>query len=266
MGNVLDRILDRKREEIAERRPQRSEGRLLDDARSATPTRGFIAAIRELTEKQQPAVIAEVKRASPSKGLIHKADPFDPAAVARGYKENGAACISCLTDRDYFQGHEDYLSAVREAIDLPVLRKDFLIDPYQIVEARAIGADAVLLIMAALEVSQALELENAALELGMDVLVEVHDETELEAAHELKSPLLGVNNRNLKTFETDLETTFRLGARAERDRIIVSESGISSPAEIARLAAGGVYCYLVGGALMQEENPGMALARLLEVQ
>jgi len=266
MGTILDRILDRKLEEIAERRPKRSEAQLLDDAGSATAPRGFIDAIRGRTERKQPAVIAEVKRASPSKGLICKADPFDPAAVARGYKENGAACISCLTDRDYFQGHEDYLKSIREAIDLPVLRKDFLIDPYQIVEARAIGADAILLIMAALEIPQALELEAAAHELGMDVLAEVHDEAELEAAHELKTPLLGVNNRNLKTFETDLETTFRLAERAEEDRIIVSESGISSPAEIARLADGGVFAYLVGGALMQENDPGAALARLLEIR
>ncbi|OSM05267.1 putative indole-3-glycerol phosphate synthase [Magnetofaba australis IT-1] len=210
------------------------------------------------------AVIAEVKMASPSKGRIFPAEKkFDPAAIAAGYAEHGAACISCLTDHDFFQGHEEYLTAIRESVAAPVLRKDFLYDPYQVLEARAMGADAILLIMAVLSVPQAQELEAAALDQGLDVLVEVHDEAELDAAHELKTPLMGVNNRNLRTFETSLETTVRLGERAEKSRLLVSESGIHSATDIRMLNAHGVRAFLIGEAFMKSGDPGPALGALL---
>jgi indole-3-glycerol phosphate synthase len=260
---ILDTILARKREEVAQRRAQTPEGELLRRAGDHGPPRGFIHRLKTLINEGQPAIIAEVKRASPSKGRIHPVTPFEPGVIAKDYAEHGAACISCLTDRDFFQGHEDYVARIRDAIALPVLRKDFLYDPYQVMEARAIGADAILLIMAMLSLTQALELEQAAQELNMDVLVEVHDEAELETAHHLHTPLLGINNRNLKTFSTTLDTSIRLAQRAAPDRLVVSESGIHGSADIQRLRGHGIHAFLIGGAFMRESHPGSALGRML---
>ncbi|MBF0625934.1 MAG: indole-3-glycerol phosphate synthase TrpC [Magnetococcales bacterium] len=263
MAHILDRIMARKREEVAERRARLPEARLLEQARGTTPPRSFRDALIAKSATG-PAIIAEVKRASPSKGLIHPGEgPFDPLAIARGYERHGAAGISCLTDRDFFQGHEDYLTRIRGGVACPVLRKDFIRDPYQVIEARAIGADAILLILAVLDLGQALELEAAARELALEVLVEVHDEAELEAAHDLATPLLGINNRNLKTFETRLETTLRLAGRAAAGRLVVSESGIRTGEDIRLLRNHGVNAFLIGESLMKQPDPGAALAALL---
>ncbi|MEO5378430.1 MAG: indole-3-glycerol phosphate synthase TrpC [Magnetococcus sp. DMHC-6] len=264
MSSILDRIMARKREEVSLRRSKLSEAHLLKKTTEITAARGFARALMEQNKICKINVIAEVKRASPSKGRIYLGETFDPAFIAFGYAQHGATCLSCLTDRDFFQGEDLYLEQIRQQVDLPVLRKDFLFDPYQVVESRALGADAVLLILAVLSLDQALELESAAMELGMDVLVEVHDERELEAAHHLKTPLMGINNRDLNSFVTTLETTYRLAPRVEKGRLVVSESGILSGDDLKRLAQHGVYSSLVGGRLMQEMDPGLALARLLE--
>ena len=208
----------------------------------------------------EAAVIAEIKKASPSKGVIR--EDFDPVAIAEAYQRGGAACLSVLTDRDFFQGHEDYLSAAREACDLPVIRKDFIVDPYQVVEARAIGADCILLIVAALDDATLAELDAAARELGMDVLVEVHDRTELERALRLELDLVGINNRNLRTFETRLETTLDLLDAVPPGCLVVTESGIHGRADVARMRASGVHAFLVGEAFMRAEDPGAELQYL----
>ena len=222
-GTILDRIMARKREEVAERRSRLSLSALQGKAAEQAAARGFCEALRLQVQRAEPAVIAEVKKASPSKGLIRQ--DFQPAPIAVSYQEAGACCLSVLTDIDFFQGADDYLREARQACDLPVLRKDFTTDPYQVVEARAIGADAVLLIVAALEDGQMLELSAAASELGLDVLVEVHDRAELDRALELSSPLIGINNRDLHTFETRLETTLELLPHIPADRVVITESG-----------------------------------------
>jgi len=260
MEDILQHILARKVEEIRERSAQIGLAELSARVADLPPTRGFAAALEAKVEAGSPAVIAEVKKASPSKGVI-RAD-FDPAAIARSYAAGGAACLSVLTDADFFQGSEAYLQQARAACDLPVLRKDFTIDPYQVYEARAIGADCILLIVAALGDASLLELALLAAELDLDVLVEVHDEDELERALEIPAPLIGVNNRNLRTFETSLDTTLRLQGRIDDGRLLVTESGIHTPADVARMRAAGVGAFLVGEAFMRAADPGAELARL----
>jgi len=260
MEDILQHILARKIEEIRERSAQIGLAELSARVADLPPTRGFAAALEAKVEAGSPAVIAEVKKASPSKGVI-RAD-FDPAAIARSYAAGGAACLSVLTDADFFQGSEAYLQQARAACDLPVLRKDFTIDPYQVYEARAIGADCILLIVAALGDASLLELALLAAELDLDVLVEVHDEDELERALEIPAPLIGVNNRNLRTFETSLDTTLRLQGRIDDGRLLVTESGIHTPADVARMRAAGVGAFLVGEAFMRAADPGAELARL----
>ncbi|MBF0381486.1 MAG: indole-3-glycerol phosphate synthase TrpC [Magnetococcales bacterium] len=263
--NILDRIMNRKAEEVQKRRGQRSESELLSAAKGVEPTRGFAKALIAQANKKVPAVIAEIKRASPSKGLIiPDPDNFNPATIAAEYQQNGASCISCLTDKDFFSGDEKFIQQIRDKISLPVLRKDFIYDPYQVIEARAIGADAILLIMAVLSTNQAQELEAAAKELQLDVLVEVHNEDELERAHDLKTPLMGVNNRNLKTFQTSLDVTMRLAAMTETDRLVVSESGIKSTDDINKLRENNIHAYLIGTAFMKYDNPGVELGKLIE--
>jgi indole-3-glycerol phosphate synthase len=250
--SILEKIVAAKRAEIAAAKKQTPEVKL----DRAPPLRDFVAALRA----KRPAVIAEVKRASPSKGLL-RAD-FDPAAIARSYEKAGAACMSVLTDQEFFQGAPEHLSAARAACALPTLRKDFLIDPYQVLESRALGADCILLIVACLEDAQLFELERLALGLGMAVLVEVHDGAELERALRLKTPLIGINNRNLRTFETRLDTTLGLLPRVPKGRIVVTESGILSPEHVAQMRAQGVETFLVGEAFMRAADPGAALRQL----
>ena len=259
--NKLTQILATKADEVAERRAIRSVSNL--DAIDAGPVRGFAAALRAKIDAGSFALIAEVKKASPSKGLI-RAD-FDPADHARAYAAGGAACLSVLTDAPYFQGHEDYLVAARAACGLPALRKDFMVDPWQVAEARAIGADAILIIVAALDDGVMREIEAAAFERGMDVLVEVHDEAELDRAlTQLRSRLVGVNNRDLRTFETDLAVTERLAKLVPPDTLLVGESGIASHADCQRLAKSGVKAFLVGESLMRQNDVTAATKALLE--
>ncbi len=262
--DILRKILARKAEEIADRTRRlpvaELKKRLL---REASPPRGFLRAIRDRISTGQPAVIAEIKKASPSQGLL-RAD-FRPADIARSYERHGATCLSVLTDVDFFQGSDVHLQQAREACALPVLRKDFTIDPYQVYEARAIGADAVLLIVAALDDTRMRELNALARELGLDVLVEVHDALELERALALEPALIGINNRDLRTFRTTLGTTLGLLGRVPPDCTAVAESGIHTPADVARLRAGGVRAFLVGEAFMQAADPGEKLRGLFEV-
>jgi len=253
---ILERILRVKQEEIAAAKRRLPQAGIEARARAAPPPRDFVAALR----RKRPAVIGEIKRASPSRGVL-RAD-FDPAAIARSYEKGGAACMSVLTDRQFFQGTAEHLIAAREACSLPVLRKDFVIDPYQVFESRAMGADCILLIAACLAEKEMSQLETLAQDLGMAVLVEVHDAEELQAALALRTPLLGINNRNLRTFETRLETTLDLLPRIPSDRIVVAESGIRSPADVARLRAKGVNTFLVGEAFMRAADPGAELAAL----
>ena len=255
--DILERILATKREEIAAGKAKVSLGEVERRARAAAPARDFAGAMRARIAAGQAAVIAEVKRASPSKGLL-RAD-FDPAAIARSYEAGGASCLSVLTDEKYFQGSAEFLRQARAACALPVLRKDFIVDPYQVLEARAMGADCILLIVAALDTATMVALEALALELGMAVLVEVHDGAELDEALKLRTPLLGINNRNLRTFETTLDTTSALLPRIPGDRLLVTESGILSTADVARMRREGVHAFLVGEAFMRAADPGHAL-------
>ena len=262
--DVLARILEGKTVEVAARSAAVPLAEIRARARDAAPTRGFTATIRARVDAGHSAVIAEVKKASPSKGLI-RAD-FDPAAIARSYAGGGAACLSVLTDEQWFQGHGDYLHAAREACTLPVLRKDFMIDPWQIWESRAMGADCVLLIVAALDDAMLARLAAAAQDAGLDVLVEVHDGAELDRALRLDCPLLGINNRDLRTFETSLDTSIALHARMPAGRITVAESGIHSADDVARLRAAGIEAFLVGEAFMRAADPGAALDALFGIR
>lgn len=260
LPTVLRRILERKQEEVAERRRRRSLSALNSELRTQSPARGFTQALQTSIAAGSPGVIAEVKKASPSKGVIRP--DFDPPAIARSYAAGGASCLSVLTDVDFFQGADDYLRAAREACALPVLRKDFVIDPYQVVEARALGADAVLLIVAALARSQMLELASAAAEVGCDVLVEVHDRAELDSAQELEPALLGINNRNLHDFSATLETTFELLPHVPAGCTLVTESAIHTRADVQRMREAGVHGFLVGEAFMRAREPGEKLREL----
>ncbi len=260
MSDKLVEICDAKREHVVACRARRPLGEL-ESMLPTQPPRGFIAALRREVADGRFGLIAEIKRASPSRGLIRP--DFDPAALARAYAEGGATCLSVLTDMPYFQGADEYLVEARAAVTLPALRKDFTLDPYQVVEARAIGADAVLLIVAALADAQLAELEDCARRLGMDVLVEVHDEAELERALRLRSPLIGVNNRNLKTLEVDLAVTERLSRLLPKDRVMVCESGIGSHDDMTRMHAVGASCFLVGESLMRRADVAAATSALL---
>ena len=263
MSDILDRILARKAEEVRARRALLPLAELAVRCSTAPAPRGFADALIERIAAGLPAVIAEIKKASPSKGVIRP--DFDPAAIARGYAAAGATCLSVLTDVDFFQGSDAYLEQARAACVLPVLRKDFVVDPYQVYEARALGADCILLIVAALDDSALLELSLLASELDIDVLAEVHDAVELERALNLPVRLIGVNNRDLRSFATRLDTTLALRARVPAERLLVSESGIRTPADVVLLRAAGVQAFLVGEAFMRAADPGAELARLFAI-
>jgi indole-3-glycerol phosphate synthase len=260
MGDILQRILATKRDEVLAARARVPMVSLRETASAEPAARDFVGALRAKLAAGRSAVIAEVKKASPSKGVLRA--EFDPVAIGLSYARHGAACLSVLTDRQYFQGAPEYLRQARAASGLPVLRKDFIVDEYQVTEARAMGADAILLIVSALDPSQLRGFEAAAHDLGMAVLVEVHDAAELECALQLSTPLIGINNRNLRTFETRLETTLDLLPRIGADRIVVAESGILAPDDVARMRAAGVHAFLVGEAFMRADDPGAELARL----
>jgi len=260
MSDILNQIVDVKRQEIAAATKRKSLAAMRADAESRVLTRDFVGAMRAKIAAGQAAVIAEIKKASPSKGVL-RAD-FEPADIAQSYAEHGAACLSVLTDRQFFQGQPDYLKQARASCELPVLRKDFMVDPYQIYESRAMGADCILLIAACLEDGQMAELEAIARSLDMAVLVEVHDGAELERALKLKTPLVGINNRNLRTFEVTLETTLSLREQVPADRLLVTESGILGRADVLRMREAGVNAFLVGEAFMRAPDPGVALAEL----
>ncbi|WP_448725374.1 indole-3-glycerol phosphate synthase TrpC [Pseudomonas farris] len=261
LPTVLENILARKVQEVAERRARVSLAELENLAKAADAPRGFAKALIDQAKTKQPAVIAEIKKASPSKGVIR--ENFVPADIARSYEKGGATCLSVLTDIDYFQGADAYLQQARAACKLPVIRKDFMIDPYQIVESRALGADCVLLIVSALDDVKMAELAAVAKSVGLDVLVEVHDGDELERALKtLDTPLVGVNNRNLHTFDVNLETTLDLLPRIPRDRLVITESGILNRADVELMEISDVYAFLVGEAFMRAESPGTELQRL----
>ncbi len=257
---ILDEILAHKRTEVAERQRVRSLDSLRALAQACPPARGFADALESKLLAGASGVIAEIKRASPSKGVIR--EDFDPVSIARSYAKGGAACLSVLTDERYFQGHDEYLHAARAAVDLPVLRKDFVVDAYQLFEARAMGADCVLLIAAALDAGQLKALHETAIALGLDVLVEVHDGEELESALEIEPRLVGINNRNLKTFETRLETTYGLLPGIPDSVTVVTESGIANREDVAAMRQHGVHCFLVGEGFMRAPDPGTALAEM----
>lgn len=257
---ILKKILDRKLEEVAERQKKKSAHDLEAEFDRFEPPRGFTQAIQSKVQQGQSAVIAEIKKASPSKGVLR--DPFVPSDIAGSYAEGGAACLSVLTDQDFFQGHEDYLIEVRGKVSLPVIRKDFLIDSYQITEARAIGADCVLLIVSALEDAQLAELYAQAKGYGMDVLIEVHDANEMERALKTDCPLIGVNNRNLHTFEVSLQTTLALQSMVDESRTLVTESGILNAEDVALMKHNNIHSFLVGETFMRAKNPGERLQAL----
>jgi indole-3-glycerol phosphate synthase len=260
VADVLERILAVKAEEIAKAKERVGATLMRRRAEEAEKPRDFAGALRRKIAAGLPAVIAEIKKASPSKGLLR--EQFDPAAIARSYAEHGAACLSVLTDQRFFQGSAEDLAAARSACELPVLRKDFIVDPFQVYESRALGADCVLLIVAALDLPRMLELESVAGSLGMAVLVEVHNRMELDLALRLATPLIGINNRDLRTFDTKLEITFALSPHVPAPRIVVTESGILAPEHVRRLRNGGVQAFLIGEALMRARDPGLELARL----
>ncbi|HEX6829860.1 MAG TPA: indole-3-glycerol phosphate synthase TrpC [Burkholderiales bacterium] len=262
MSDVLGRILDRKREELRDAVAARPLTAVRREAEAAPAPRDFIGALRKKIAAGRPAVIAEIKKASPSKGVLR--EDFRPADIARSYAAHGAACLSVLTDRDFFQGAPEYLEQARAACALPVLRKDFIVDPYQVYEARAMGADCILLIVAALEPEVMGELERLAQELGMAVLVEVHDAPELDGALHLATELIGINNRNLRTFDVSLETTLDLLPGIPPGHMVVTESGILGPDDVARMRSRGVNAFLVGEAFMRAADPGLELARLFD--
>ncbi|MAM87126.1 indole-3-glycerol phosphate synthase TrpC [Allohahella sp. A8] len=257
---ILKTIVNRKREEVEERSLRNPQSNMMEALATVPPPRGFLRAIQHKLDRGMPAVIAEIKKASPSKGVIR--EDFDPARIAQQYEKAGAACLSVLTDIDYFQGSDSYLQQARAACSLPVLRKDFIIDPYQIYEARLIGADCILLIAACLEVEQMHSLHDLARSLQLDVLVEVHNESELSAALTLGTPLLGINNRNLHTFEVSLDTTTRLLHKIPAGKIVVTESGITSREDVDHMQRNGVFSFLVGESFMRADDPGAALEAL----
>jgi len=260
MSDILKKIVDVKHQEVAAARKRKPLELVRADAESRVLTRDFVGALRAKVASGRPAVIAEIKKASPSKGVLRQ--DFIPADIAQSYAEFGAACLSVLTDQQFFQGGVDYLKQARASCPLPVLRKDFMVDAYQIYESRSIGADAILLIAACLDDAQMHDFEQIAHALDMAVLVEVHDAPELERALQLKTPLIGVNNRNLKTFEVSLDTTLTLKKSIPTDRLLVCESGIHTREDVLRMAAAGVNSFLVGEAFMRAQDPGQALAEL----
>ncbi|MBI4190169.1 MAG: indole-3-glycerol phosphate synthase TrpC [Betaproteobacteria bacterium] len=260
MADILQRILAVKAGEIAGAKTAKPLAALRSEAEAMPGPRDYVVALRTKIAAGQPAVIAEIKKASPSKGLLR--EDFDPAAIAASYARHGAACLSVLTDTRYFQGSAEHLKLARAACALPVLRMDFMLEPYQVYEARAMGADCILLIVAVLEDAAMRELEASAQSLGLAVLVEVHDAAELERALKLRTPLLGINNRNLRTFETRLDVTLDLLKRVPDDRIVITESGILEPDDVRLMTQNGVHCFLVGEAFMRAPDPGAELARL----
>ena len=262
MSDKLQEICARKRDHVAQCKAARPQGTVEDAARDQEPTRGFRAALASKISQGGLGLIAEVKKASPSAGLIR--EDFDPSALARAYQAGGAACLSILTDGPYFQGRDEYLTQARAATELPALRKDFMVDPYQIAESRALGADCVLLILAVLDDALARELAGAAVDYGMDVLVEVHDEAELERAARLGTGLIGINNRDLKTLKTDLAVTERLAPLAPKETVLVSESGIRGPSDVIRMGRAGPRCFLVGESLMREKDVTAAARALVD--
>lgn len=259
-SNILTRILDRKREEVSQRKQQASLADLLEQAKAQEPPRGFAAALKRQIDHKRPAVIAEIKKASPSKGLIRP--NFDPAAIAASYAEHGATCLSVLTDIDFFQGADAYLQEARAACQLPVIRKDFMVDPWQIAESRAIGADCVLLIVAALDAGLLRELAAAATEQGLDWLVEVHNRAELDLALELQPELVGINNRDLQSFKTSLNVTYNLLDAIPEGVSVVTESGILVREDVEEMLQHGVYGFLVGESFMRAQDPGAKLQEL----
>jgi len=259
-GDILARILATKAKEVAAARAVRPLAALREEARAAPPVREFVGALRDRIEAGAAGVVAEIKKASPSRGVLRPI--FDPAGIAGRYEAGGATCLSVLTDRDYFQGAPEHLSAARAACALPVLRKDFIVDEYQVAESRALGADCILLIVAALDDDRLAALEAAARELGIAVLAEVHDAAELERALRLATPLIGINNRNLRTFDVALDTTLNLLPRVPKGRIVVTESGILARGDVSRMRAAGVHAFLVGEAFMRAADPGAALRAL----
>lgn len=261
MADILREICDRKREHVAQKKTLISIEELEARARLASRPRGFVSALQAKRDQGEYGFICEIKKASPSKGLI-RPDDFDPATLAAAYERGGAACLSVLTDEPYFQGHDDYLVAARGSVSIPVLRKDFMVDPYQVVEARALGADCILIIMAALSDAEACELEEAAHDWGMDVLIEVHDADELERALKLKSPLVGVNNRNLKTMEVSLNNTLSLVPSFAKDRIAVAESGLATSEDLQACEAAGAECFLIGETFMRQADVEAAVKAL----